>query len=57
MFSLTTIIGHATILGLHYTIYDLNTSIMKRLVDDTIQLLHNIINFKHLLYTYANVMQ
>jgi hypothetical protein len=30
---------------------------MKRLVDDTIQLLNNIINFKHLLYTYANVMQ
>ncbi len=30
---------------------------MKRLVDDTIQLLNNKINFKHLLYTYANVMQ
>jgi hypothetical protein len=30
---------------------------MKNLPNDTIQLLTNIINVKHLLYSYANVMQ
>jgi hypothetical protein len=30
---------------------------MKKLQDDTIQLRIKIINVKHLLYTYANVMQ
>ncbi len=29
----------------------------KNLLNDTIQLLTNIINVKHLLYSYANVMQ
>jgi hypothetical protein len=30
---------------------------MKKLPNDTIQLLTNIINVKHFLYSYANVMQ
>jgi hypothetical protein len=30
---------------------------MKKLVNDTIQLLTKIINVEHLVYTYANVMQ
>jgi hypothetical protein len=30
---------------------------MKKLPNDTIQLLNNIINVKHFLYSYANVMQ
>ncbi len=45
------------ILNLHYTIYDSNRLIMKKLPNNTIQLLTNIINVKHLLYSYANVMQ
>ncbi len=37
--------------------YDSNTPTMKKLSNDTIQLLTNIINIKHFLYLYANVMQ
>ncbi len=40
-----------------YTIYDSNRPTMENLPNDTIQLLTNIINVKHLLYSYANVMQ
>jgi hypothetical protein len=48
---------HASTLNLHYTIYDSNTLTMKKLQDDIVQLLTKIINIKHLLYKYANVMQ
>jgi len=48
---------HASTLNLHCTIYDLNIPTMKKLPNDTIQLLTNIINVKYLLYSYANVMQ
>jgi hypothetical protein len=47
----------ASTLNLHCTIYDSNRPTMKKLPNDTIQLLTNIINVKHLLYSYANVMQ
>jgi hypothetical protein len=40
-----------------YTIYDSNRPTTENLPNDTIQLLTNIINVKHLLYSYANVMQ
>jgi hypothetical protein len=43
-------------LNFHYIIYDSNKSTTKKLPYDTIQLLTNIINVKHLLYSYANVM-
>jgi hypothetical protein len=46
---------HASTLNLHYTIYDSN-KLTKKLPNDTIQLLTNIINVKNLLYSYANVM-
>jgi hypothetical protein len=47
----------ASTLNIHYTIYDSNKLTMKKLPNDTIQLLTNIINVKHLLYSYVNVMQ
>jgi hypothetical protein len=48
---------HASTLNLHCVIYDSNRSTTKKLLNDTIQLLTNITNVKHLLYSYANVMQ
>jgi hypothetical protein len=48
---------HASTLDLHYVIYDSNRPTTRKLPNDTIQLLTNIINVKHLLYSYANVMQ
>jgi len=48
---------HASTLNIHCTIYDSNILTTKKLPNDTIQLLTNIINVKHLLYSYANVMQ
>jgi hypothetical protein len=48
---------HASTLNLHCTIYDSNRLTTKKLPNDTIQLLTNSINVKHLLYSYANVMQ
>ncbi len=45
---------HTSTLNLHCTIYDSNRSTMKKLPNDTIQLLINIINVKH---SYAIVMQ
>jgi hypothetical protein len=47
----------ASIVNLHYTIYDSNRLIMKKSPNDTIQLLTKITNVRHLLYSYANVMQ
>ncbi len=37
-------------------IYDPKTHFMKELPNDTMQLLINTINVKHLFYIYANVM-
>ncbi len=48
---------HAFTLDLHCIIYDSNKSTTRKLPNDTIQLLTNIINVKHLLYSYVNVMQ
>jgi hypothetical protein len=49
---------HASTLDLHYIIYDSNRpTTIKKLPNNTIQLLINIISIKHLLYSYANVMQ
>jgi hypothetical protein len=42
---------------MHCTIYDSNAPMIKKIPNDTIQLLINIINVEHLLYEYANVMQ
>jgi hypothetical protein len=47
----------ASTLNLHYTVYDSNRPTMKKIPNDIIQLLTNIINVRHLLYSYANVMQ
>jgi hypothetical protein len=44
-------------IGLHYTIYDSNTQITKKLPSDTILLLTNLVNVKNLKYTYVNIMQ
>jgi hypothetical protein len=43
--------------SLHYTTYNSNTLMIRRLPNDTIQLLTSIINVENLLSTYANVMQ
>ncbi len=48
---------HESTLDLHCTIYDSNKLTMKKLPNNTIQLLINIINVKHLQYSYANVVQ
>jgi hypothetical protein len=48
---------HTSILNLHCIIYDSSKPTTKKLQTSTIQLLTNIINVKHLLYSYANVMQ
>ncbi len=42
---------------IHSTIYDSNRPTMIKLPNYTFQLLTNITNVKHLLYSYANVMQ
>jgi len=47
----------ASTINLHYTIYDSNRPIIKKLSNDTIQLLTKITNVRHLLYSYANVMR
>jgi len=43
--------------SLHCTICNSNTLMIRRLPNDTIQLVTTIINVENLLYTYANVMQ
>jgi hypothetical protein len=48
---------HATTLDLHCIIYDSNTPKRKNLPNDIVQLLIKIINVKHLLDMYVNVMQ
>jgi len=48
---------HATTLHLHCIIYNSNTLKTKNLPNDIVQLLIKILNVKHLLYMYANVMQ
>jgi hypothetical protein len=45
------------ILHLHCTIYDLKPPMIKKLPNDTLQLLTNILNIKHLLYEYVDIMQ
>jgi hypothetical protein len=48
---------HASSPNMHCTIYDSNALMMKKLSHDTIWLSTNVINVKHLLYKYANVVQ
>jgi len=48
---------HASTLNLHCIMYDSNKLMTKKLPNNTIHLLTNIINVKHVLYSYVNVMQ
>jgi hypothetical protein len=47
---------HMSTLNLHCMIYDSHMSMMKKLFNDTIQLLCKLINVNNLLYTYVNGM-